>query len=274
MAVRKLTIATAEKNRANGPGLIKSIDKAVNVLEELYSAHRPLRVSELAKALSLSPSVVSRIVSTFASSGLVDVDDETGGIFLGLGLVLLGNSALGRRKLDYVAFPIMARLAEQFEEYVTLSRLVRRRIVMLRGGPLEAMQHDAFLSAVAPVHATAPGKLLAAWQTKDELAAIIDTFGMDPYTPNTIVSLSRLTEELSQIRKTHFAFDDEEIVRGMRHVATPIFDHEGKVVAALSMGGPVSKMDEGQVERLRGALTGASLQVSRQLGYAASRAMP
>src|SRR6266702_2153728 len=130
MPVRKTTAraATIEKSKSEGAGLIKSVDKAVNILQELYAAHRPLRVSELAKALSLSPSVVSRIISTFASSGLVDIDEETGRIYLGLGLVLLGNSALGRRKLDYLAIPVMARLAEQFEEYVSLSRLVGKRV--------------------------------------------------------------------------------------------------------------------------------------------------
>ncbi len=268
------TVARIEKGQAEGAGLIKSIDKAVNVLQELYAAHRPLRVSELAKTLSLSPSVVSRIVATFASSGLVDIDEETGRIHLGLGLVLLGNAALGKRKLEYVAIPVMARLAEQFEEYVSLSRLVGKRVVMFRGGPVEALQRDTFLTCVVPVHATAPGKLLAAWQTEEELAAILNTFGMDPYTPKTITSLSQFKDDLKAIHKAHFAVDDEELVRGLRHVATPIFDHDGRVVAALSAGGPVAKMDAEEIERLKVALTGASLQISRQLGYPAARPLP
>ena len=60
-----------------GVGAIKSIDKAMGILRELYTASRPMRVSELAKSLSLSPSVVSRIVSTLARGGLVDHDEET-----------------------------------------------------------------------------------------------------------------------------------------------------------------------------------------------------
>jgi IclR family transcriptional regulator, KDG regulon repressor len=267
-------MATVEKSPAEGAGLIKSIDKALKVLHELYFANRPLRVSELARALSMSPSVVSRIVSSLASSGLVDVDDETGRVHLGLGLLLLGTAALGRRKLDYMAIPVMARLAEQFDEYVSLSRLVRRRIVMLRGGPIEAMQHHAFLTGVVPVHATAPGKLLAAWESEEEIKGIIDTFGMDPYTPNTIVSLSRLREEFEEIRRVHFALECEEIVRGMSHVAAPVYDHEGRVVAALSMGGPVKVMTDEHTERLKSALQSAGLQVSRQLGFPAARAMP
>ena len=260
--------------RPEGLGLIKSIDKAVGVLQALYGAHRPLRVSELAKTLSLSPSVVSRIVATLCESGLLDQDGETGGVRLGMGLVLLGNRAVGRRQLDLLAIPVMARLAEQFEEYVSLSRLVAGKMVVVRGGPVDVMARDIYLTAVIPIHATAPGKLLAAWLSEEELAAILEAQGMDACTPNTITSLRKFREELAAIRRTQVAYDDEEIVPGLRHVATPVFDHDGQVVAALSAGGPVAKMNAAEISSLQAALMGASLQISRQLGYPAARPLP
>jgi DNA-binding IclR family transcriptional regulator len=260
--------------RDHGVGAIKSIDKAVGILRQLYAASRPMRVSELAKALSLSPSVVSRIVSTLARGGLVDHDEETNRIQLGLGLALMGHAALGRRKLDYIAIPVMARLSEEFREYISLSRLVEGRVVMVRGGPVEVMQQDTFLTAVVPMHATAPGKLLAAWQPERDLRHILETRGMDAYTPNTITSMRRFTEELARIRKEQIAIDDEEIVVGHRHIATPIFDHACNVVAALSAGGPSAKMNEEEILRLRVALASASTQISRQLGYPAAPLKP
>src|SRR5260370_6205191 len=120
-----------------------------------------MRVSELAKSLSLSPSVVSRIVSTLARGGLVDHDEETNRIQLGLGLPLLGHAALGRRKLDYLAIPVMARLSEEFREYISLSRLVEGRVVMVRGGPVEVMQSDTFRTA-AGARPSAPARRLLA----------------------------------------------------------------------------------------------------------------
>ncbi|MGE0828174.1 MAG: IclR family transcriptional regulator [Hyphomonadaceae bacterium] len=256
----------SREGAVEGQGLIKSIDKAVSILHALYAAHRPLRVSELAKTLSLSPSVVSRIVSTLSKSGLLEQDEESGRIYLGLGLVLLGSASLGRRRLDYVALPVIAHLSEQFEEYVSLSRLVGGKVVMFRGGPLESLQRDTFMNVVLPVHATAPGKLLCAWLSESELDDIIATHGLDPYSPNTITTREQLREELTRIRKDGFAFDNEEIMRGLTHIATPIFDHDGRVVAALSAGGPAEKM-AADGERLKGALTAASVQISRQLGH-------
>jgi len=260
--------------RGHGVGAIKSIDKAMGILRELYRASRPMRVSELAKSLELTPSVVSRIVSTLARGGLVDHDEETNRIQLGLGLALLGHAALGRRKLDYVAIPVMAQLSEQFREYISLSRLVEGRVVMMRGGPVEVMRQDTFITAVVPVHASAPGKLLVAWQPEPALLKLLEARGMDAYTPNTITSMRQFKDELTKIRREQFALDDEELVAGLRHVAAPIFDHDGNVIAALSAGGPRAKLNEEEVRRLRGALTNAGKQISRQLGYPTAAPRP
>lgn len=257
-----------------GVGTIKSVDKAIGILQELYAASRPMRISELAKNLQLTPSVVSRLAATLARRGLVDHDEDTNRLQLGLKLALFGHTALGRRKLDYLAIPVMARLSEEFREYISLSRLVEGRVVMMRGGPVAVMQRDTFLTAVVPVHASAPGKLLAAWISEPELRHVLETQGMDAFTPRTITSMSVFKEELATIRHEQFALDDEELVPGLRHVATPVFDHNGRVLAALSAGGPRRKLNGEEILRLRTALTNAGIQISRQLGYSSAPPKP
>jgi DNA-binding IclR family transcriptional regulator len=268
------TLPSSAPPKDHGVGAIKSVDKAMGILRELYAASAPMRVSELAKNLQLTPSVVSRLVATLARGGLVDHDEETNRIQLGFSLALLGHAAMGRRKLDYLAIPVMARLSEEFREYISLSRLVEGRVVMVRGGPVEVMQQDTFLTAVVPVHASAPGKLLAAWLSEPELQRLLEARGMDAYTPKTITSMRRFKEELLKIRREQFALDDEELIHGLRHVAAPIFDRDGRVAAALSAGGPAKKLNADEVLRLRTALTNAGIQVSRQLGYSASGLKP
>lgn len=268
------SVKAPRASSARGVGGIKSINKAVAIVREIHAASRPLRVSELSKLLDLSPSVVSRIVSTLMKGGLLDHDEETNRIQLGLGLAVLGHSALGRRKLDLIAIPVMAKLSEDFKEYISLSRLVEGRVVMVRGGPVEVMHQDTFLTAVVPVHASAPGKLLAAWLSEERLVELLELRGMDAYTPTTITSMRQFKDELRKIRKERFALDDEELVPGLRHVAAPIFDEGGNVVAALSAGGPTAKLNAEEIEKLRGALTNAGIQISRQMGYPTAAPRP
>jgi IclR family acetate operon transcriptional repressor len=272
--VRAISARASRASAPRGVGGIKSINKAVAILRAIHAASRPLRVSELSKLLELSPSVVSRIVSTLSKGGLLDHDEETNRIQLGLGLAVLGHSALGRRKLDLIAIPVMAKLSEDFKEYISLSRLVEGRVVMVRGGPVEVMHQDTFLTAVVPVHASAPGKLLAAWLSEERLVELLELRGMDAYTPRTMTSVRQFKDELRKIRRERFALDDEELVPGFRHVAAPVFDQGGNVVAALSAGGPKAKLCAEEIAKLRAALTTAGIQISRQLGYPTAAPRP
>jgi DNA-binding IclR family transcriptional regulator len=272
--VRAISARASRASKDRGAGAIKSVNKAVAILREIHAASRPLRVSELSKLLDLSPSVVSRIASTLAKGGLLDHDEETNRIQLGLGLAVLGHSALGRRKLDLIAIPVMAKLSEDFREYISLSRLADGRVVMVRGGPVEVMHQGTFVTTVVPLHASAPGKLLAAWLPERQLVELLELRGMDAFTPNTITSVRQFKEELRKIRRERFALDDEELVPGFRHVAAPIFDQDGNVVAALSAGGPRAKLNADEIAKLRHALTNAGTQISRQMGYPTAAPRP
>ncbi|MFB9262189.1 IclR family transcriptional regulator [Bradyrhizobium erythrophlei] len=247
--------------------LIKSVGKAIAVLQELYQAGRPLRIVDLAELLDTSSSTVSRLVSTLAAAGLVEQEPETGRCYLGLGLALLGNSALGRRELDLVALPAMAELSAEFKEYISLSRLHKWKVVIMRGRTLETLRRDITMVSVVPVHGSAPGKVLAAWQDARYVRQMLAENGMDAFTSRTITTVDAFMEELGRVRKAGFALDDEELIKGLRHVAAPIYDHRGQVVATISAGGSAHRVSGAQLEKLTAATIRCATDVSRLLGF-------
>jgi DNA-binding IclR family transcriptional regulator len=246
--------------------LIKSVGKALAILEELYASGRPLRVGDLAARLDMSPSAVSRLVSTLGTSRLVDLDEESGRCYLGIGLSLYGHAALGRRELDQIALPVLADISRRFPAYASLCRMYRNKIVMIRGRTSETLQRDSSLMCVHPVHACASGKLLLAYLDPAEQASVLSGHRLDPYTPQTITTVQVLMENLATIRRDGFAIDDQELLHDSRHVATPIRDHTGRVVAALSVGGRTAEVQE-QFQGLTQACVVGALAISRQLGY-------
>src|SRR6266702_4942801 len=138
---------------------IKSVRKAMDILDALSDARRPLRVGEIASKLNVSTSAVSRLVATLSKGALVHQDEETGRCYLGLGLTVLGAKVLGRRALDRIAMPIMDEVANRIRGYVGLSRLARGKVVIMRALPPPLGQHGINLVVAAPVHACAPGKI-------------------------------------------------------------------------------------------------------------------
>jgi IclR family KDG regulon transcriptional repressor len=246
--------------------LIKSVGKALAILEELYSSGRPLRVGDLAARLDMSPSAVSRLVSTLSTSQLIDQDEESGRCYLGIGLSLLGHAALGRRELDQIALPVLADISRRFPAYASLCRMYRNKVIMIRGRTSETLQRDSSLMCVHPVHACASGKLLLAYLDPPALEAVLSGHRMDPYTPRTLTTVDALMDNLETIRRDGFALDDQELLLDSRHVAAPIRDHTGEVVAALSVGGRTVEVQD-QFEELTQACVVGTLAISRQLGY-------
>ena len=257
----------ARRSAADDDGnLIKSVGKALAILEELYASGRPLRVGDLAARLDMSPSAVSRLVSTLGTSRLIDQDEESGRCYLGIGLSLLGHAALGRRELDQIALPVLADISRRFPAYASLCRMYRNKVIMIRGRTSETLQRDSSLMCVHPVHACASGKLLLAYLTPPALEAVLNSHRLDPYTPRTLTTIDALMADLETVRRDGFALDNQELLHDSRHVAAPIRDHAGEVIAALSVGGRTVEV-QSQFEALTQACVVGSLAISRQLGY-------
>jgi len=252
---------------APGESPIKSVRKAMDILDVLSEARRPLRVGELAARLNVSVSAVSRLVATLSRGAFVHQDEETGRCYLGLGLTVLGANVLGRRALDRIAMPIMDELANRIRGYVSLSRLARGKVVIMRALPAPLSQHGINLVVSAPVHACAPGKVLCSSFTAAEILELVKSQGLDPITTHTIAQPAQFLAAVEASRTDGFAIDDQESAYQYRHVACPIFDHNGKVVAALSGGGALADFQWSELPALIQTLNHGSLRISRELGY-------
>jgi DNA-binding IclR family transcriptional regulator len=161
----------------------------------------------------------------------------------------------------------MDEVASRLRGYVSLSRLARGKIVFMRALPSPLSQHGINLVVAAPVHACAPGKVLCGSFTAAEILELVRSQGMDPITSHTIAQPEQFLAAVEASRADGFAIDDQESSYKYRFVACPIFDHNGKVVAALSGGGTLADFQWSELPRLIQALSHGSLKISRELGY-------
>ncbi|MCU3616967.1 DNA-binding transcriptional repressor XynR, partial [Enterobacter hormaechei subsp. oharae] len=120
-----------------------------------------------------------------------------------------------------------------------------------------------------PVHATAIGKVLIAWLGEAELNALLEGYQYTAFTPATLASREALLAALAQTREQGYALDSEENEQGVRCVAVPVWNHESRVIAALSLSTLTSRVDDAELANFREQLQQAGLQLSRALGYPA-----
>jgi DNA-binding IclR family transcriptional regulator len=116
------------------------------------------------------------------------------------------------------------------------------------------------------LHSTSVGKALLAFLPPAEADALLQSIGLPRFTPRTIVSLARLKQELQKVRESDVAIDNEENTPGVRCVAAPIFGANGRVLAALSLTGPVQHVTEDRLGKIVEKVKEAARQLTQALG--------
>ncbi len=80
-----------------------------------------------------------------------------------------------------------------------------------------------------------------------ELEKLFENRGFPRHNAKTIFSLEGLKLDLARVRAKGFAVNDEEHTVGVRAVAAPVPNHVGRVVAAISLHGPVSRIPSSRI---------------------------
>lgn len=104
----------------------------------------------------------------------------------------------------------------------------------------------------------------------DKDASFLDEYAnsgeLVSYTPKTISTKEALAKELEKVRLQGYAVDDEENEPQIVCVAAPIFDHEGKVVAAMSVSTPTFRLDDAKLKKNIGLVLEYTQIISTILG--------
>jgi IclR family pca regulon transcriptional regulator len=111
-----------------------------------------------------------------------------------------------------------------------------------------AIRMAAAVGGRAPLHCTAVGKVLLAFQPPEYVKDVIQQ-GLTAYTPKTVTKRDALLEMLDEVRLREHAVDDEESESGLRAIAAPVHDRSGRVVAAINISTHSSRTSLGQLRR-------------------------
>ena len=87
------------------------------------------------------------------------------------------------------------------------------------------------------------------------------------FTRNTITTLAALKVELARVRRRGFSVNDEEVELGVRCIGAPIFDSKARVIATLSIAGPVFRMTKDRVPELARTVVSVANALSTELGH-------
>jgi len=248
--------------------LINSILRACRILKSFSGGNTHFKISDLAHQLHLDRSTTYRILLSLEQAGFVEKDEASGTYSLGLAAFEIGNAYLMQTDLIQVSKPIMTDLASRVRETVHLAVLSEIEIVYVdKVDSPRALGVISKIGQRGPLHCTALGKTLLAFQQEDEQSKIIQKIRMTAFTSRTIISKEKLIQELRTVKEQGYALDRREIEEDVECIGAPILNHLGNVVAALSISGPQRKIGTPREKQFIQDVVRAAALISSKMGY-------
>lgn len=243
----------------------RAVQRVLSLLKAFPEDDPRRSLTQLAVSAGLDKATALRMLRVLEHEGFVHRSTETGDYQLGPEIIALGARALRAVDMRETARPELQHLAETTGEDSTLESLVDGEVLILdevRGTGLLSLGTE--IGTRWPTHATATGKVLIAFaesglaEPQDRLAGITD---------HTIVDWHEWEAALSEVRDTGYATNVEELVYGYASVAAPVRNKDGRVTAALSVGGPVHRVTSERIPALAARVKEAAARLSERLGY-------
>lgn len=220
-----------------------TVGKAMAVLDQVASFGRPVRFGELLNASDLPKATLYRLVQTLSQQSLLQFDRDTQTYKLGMRLVRLAHAAWQHSSLAPTARPFLDDLSAALGETVHLAQLDNAQVLYVdKRNAAQPVQMFSDAGKVGPAYCTGVGKAMLAHLPDAELDDALGKQSYHRFTDGTLTTEKALREELQAIRDRGFAFDREEHEPGIICVAVPILGRSGRVLGAISVTGPTSRM--------------------------------
>lgn len=245
---------------------IKSIDKALNLLEFLSVNDQEAGITEIDKKLHMGLSTVHRILATLKSRGYVIQNQQTTKYRLGIKLFELGCAVQSTKHLVEITKPYLRQLSQSTNETANLAILEGKEVIYLDtiGSP-EVLRTEIMAGTRTPAHCSALGKVLLAFISDGEFENLYKSDEpLSSLTSKSISSLEELKKNLNKVKEQSYAVDREEYKIGINCLSVPIFSRN-EAIAAISVTGPASRFTIDEMEKVKGELMTISREISNQL---------
>ena len=227
------------------PSRLNSVEKALKIMLAFRSDQPSWGVRDLSAHLGFSPATVQRTLQTLKSYGFVEQHPDTrryrlGNIYFRFLDVLQSTYPIAR-----AALPYMRELLSATQETVHLNVIDGLERICI-----ENMESTQYLKASMPIgnrsplYAGASSKCLLAFSAPEYIEQYLMQVKLIALTDKTIFEIPVLKKEIDLIRRRGYAQSLGERTPGLGSLSAPVLDHNGSILAAISLAIPEIRYEE------------------------------
>jgi IclR family transcriptional regulator, acetate operon repressor len=231
----------SDVSEVTGP---RSLTRLLGLFDVLAKAKDGMTLAELNQALQSPKSSLLNLLRPLVIDGYLACDN--GRYRLGPSIFRLAANIMSVWNFSSTMRPYLEELAARSEESVYIGVLEKVGGVITYVDSIEspkAVRFSVPIGAARPLYSTAAGRVLLAFGDAEWVENYLRNTKITAYTEFTISSRKALREELENVRRTRISVSLGETFRESAAIAAPIFGADGKLIAAIAIGAPVTRLE-------------------------------
>jgi DNA-binding IclR family transcriptional regulator len=238
---------------------VRALERGLDILDCFRNAEDKLALTGVASMVGLPPSTALRILFTLEKKSYLVRDEETRLYSLGPGALRLHRLASVDKTLPVVALVAMRELNAMYDESISVYvPMGDKRVCVQRVESTSySLRQVVNIGDALSLTIGAGGKVLTAWL---EILPNYDVSQLVPSLPKQL---------LAQVREVGYAVSFGEREAGTYAVAAPIFNHDGHLLAALSLAGPIARFDSQKLPGMATHVMEKARDISALMGWKA-----
>lgn len=248
--------------------LNRTLLRSIEILDLLSKNKDGYTLGEIVDALHAPKSSVFDIIKTLVHTNMVEEDVTSGKVRYKVGLhsFLIGSTYVNGVDIVNTAKKYLVPLADKMRATTFMAILDDYMVTYLyKYESPESIITTANIGSKRGVHSAALGKVMLAFSSDDVVNETIQNTKFEKYTEFTITSIERYLEELKIVREKGYAKSDREDTLHQIAAAAPIFDHNGRVIAAISCVGLYEEHID--LDEIGDIVKKEANKISYELGY-------
>ncbi|MGZ6505459.1 MAG: IclR family transcriptional regulator [Tumebacillaceae bacterium] len=244
----------------------KTVVKSMDLLN-LFLTNSRLSLQEMVQLTGIPKTSVYRMLGSLEDMGFLTKDAD-GKYTLGLLFLQFGQLVSERLDIRHLALPLMRTLRDDVGEAVNLIIPDGKEAIYIeKVDTLQPVRVYTRIGRRAPLYAGACPRILLAYLPGEKREQYLNDTKLMPIASGTITDTDELERQLNASRRDGYSVSHHELEDGTSAVAAPIFDFKGQVVAGLSIAGPVSRFQDGDLPDLIGKVRTFAQDISYKLGW-------
>jgi IclR family pca regulon transcriptional regulator len=258
--------STAANEAAPPRDYVGSVAHGLSVLRSFDQDHFQMTLSEVSGRTGMTRAGARRYLLTLVHLGYIE---QSGRLFQLTPKVLeLGYAFMSTRPLADLAQPYLDKLTAQINEASAIAILDGHDVVHLAWARTQRQLAPVITVGrrFNPLY-TSTGRVLIACGDEKAIDSYLSEIPATKLTPSSIVSKTKLREELKRAREQQYSIVDQESEEGLRSIAVPIFNRSQRPLAAINViTNAATVSNEDLVNRFLPPLRAAAASLGQAIG--------